>query len=635
MDAAAFMCVREATADLHGADGSGAPRAMKALSPAVANLSPIANSDQQGDPMSAGNRTVLAVIDSRKVTDRLGADNTVFAALKHFGIVCEVLDGGDYMGAIPEYIAPRALYVIAHDGAAEWLKPEVAARIADAVKHGAGLICFDRRIDEWPSELRGLLPADVTQQHAGSLQIAEHIGFVSHGHAPGEQLDLDQEIIILGMSPAEGWQPVVTTSDGRAVIACGDAGEGRVVLFGAGEQLYSEDVYGHVRGIDGLMWRSVVWAAAKPFPTRCIPPYVTARMDDCNGTWNAFDYVRVMNRYGIGPNLGLFIDEMGPTDWAAAKRLYGSGGADFSMHAFRDDFYLARPNYKPYALLPDKPDISNAGTQTAFEGLSVDHHTGLDLPVETIRRNFQRMDAAFAGAGIRHSRVLNAHFGEVGWPAVPLFLERGVDLPTNNTCFGQLYGNQPVWRPKPYAIRGRSGRYGLTIDRCPQHPGMTFVAMSVSHASRTHMGLDILSGRVPFVGESETPKLDDAAAAGIANIKLGLDALAYGVLFTHEERINVISLEDWEYVVDSIVKGLDGWEVEYAEREQVGVICKRLFDSALVRANMTEQGLHCVLCGQTDGPSPLTIWENDGEGCTRRVVEVDALEGYAEVQLGR
>jgi len=72
--------------------------------------------------MSAGNRSVLGIIDSRKLTDRLSSDHTVFAALKHFGIPCEVLDGGDYMGAVPEYIAPRALYIIAHDGAAEWLK---------------------------------------------------------------------------------------------------------------------------------------------------------------------------------------------------------------------------------------------------------------------------------------------------------------------------------------------------------------------------------------------------------------------------------------------------------------------------------------------------------------------------------
>ncbi|MHB8994881.1 MAG: hypothetical protein ACYC63_06505 [Armatimonadota bacterium] len=583
--------------------------------------------------MAAGNRTVLVVLDSRKVADRQTSDLTVFAALDHFGVAWEVLDSADYMGAIAAYVAPRALYVMAHDGAGEGLKPEQAQQIAQCVAEGAGLVSFDRRVQEWPAALRGLLPKETGSGRTGTLRFAETRSFITFGHAEGKDLELGKEIGTLTLPSDGGWQTLVSDGEGNSVLACGEAGKGRVVIFGTGNELYAEGVYGHVRGIDGLMWRSIVWAAAKPFPMRCVPPYVTARMDDCNGTYNAFDYVKVMNRYGIGPNLGLFTDEMGPTDWAAVKRLYDAGGADFSMHAFRDDFYMAMPNYKPYDVLPDKPDLSKGGTETLYEGLSMDHYTGLDLPAETIRRNFQRMDDAFAKAGIRHSRVLNAHFGEVGWQAVPLFLERGVDMPCNNSALGQLYSNQPVWRPRPYGFRGITGRHGLTIDRCPQHPGMTFIAMSVSHVGKTHMTTDILSGRVPFIGESEKPKLAEAAQAGADNIKIGLDALAYGLLFTHEERINAISLADWEGIVTSIVQKLDGWDVQYAEREYVGIICKRLLDSALVRANLTEQGLQCELCGQTDGPSPLTVWENDGDGCSRRVLDVDPINGYAAVTI--
>lgn len=580
--------------------------------------------------MSAGNRSVLVVLDSRREAERRPADQTVFAALDHFGVAWQVLDGGDYMSVQPGYITPRALYVIAHDGAAALLSAEAAREIADAVAGGAGLVSFDRRVQEWPEALRGLLPANPADTRVGMLRFALP-SFISFGHDEGEELEPGEEIAALTLPGDDRWQPLLTDAEGRSVIASASVGKGRVVVFGTGERLYAEGVYGHIRGIDGLMWRSLVWAAAKPFPMRCVPPFVTARMDDCNGTYGAFGYVDSMNRFGISPNLGLFIDEMGPTDWAAAKRLFDAGGADFSMHAFRDDFYMARPNYRPWAVLPDKPDLSDGGKHTLFEGLSMDHYTGLDLPAETVRSNFKRMDEAFARAGIRHSRVLNAHFGEVGWRAVPLFLERGVDLPCNNSALGQLYSNQPVWRPRPYGIRGRTGRHGLIIDRCPQHPGTTFVSISMAHVGKTHMTTDILSGRVPFLDEAETPKLDEAAQAGIANIKLGLDALAYGLLMTHEERINAISPEDWEHVVETIVRGLDGCDWQGAGREQVSVICRRLFDSALVRANLTERGLECELCGQTDGPSPLTVWENEGDGCIRRVTDVDAIEGYAQV----
>lgn len=584
--------------------------------------------------MAAGNRTVLVIIDSRKGAARRTADTTIFAALDHFGVAWEVLDGGDYMGALPAYVAPRALYLIAHDGAAEWLSEAAARQIADCVtREGAGLASFDRELAQWPAPLRELAGEGLGSARTGALRFADTPHFITTGHEPGEGVELFDEVELAVPVPAGDWNVHVTANGGDAVVYSRAVGAGRTVFFATGNALYDEGLYGHVRGLDGLLWRSLVWAAAKPFPMRCLPPYVTARMDDCNGTYSAFDYVRVMNRYGIGPNLGLFIDEMGPTDWAAAKRLHDAGGADFSMHAFRDDFYKARLDYRPYAVLADKPDLSDGGTQTLFEGLSLDHQTGLDLPAETLRRNWLRMDEAFARAGIRHSRVLNAHFGEVGFSAVPGFLARGVDMPCNNSALGQLYGNQPVWRPRPYGVRGATGRHGLTIDRCPQHPDFTIVAMNVSHAGKTHMTIDILSGRVPFIGESETPKLKEAAEAGSANIKLGLDALAWGLLFTHEERIDAISLPDWETVVEGVVAGLDGWEVQYAEREFVGIICKRLFDSRLVRANLTPDGLLCELCGRTDGPSPLTVWENEGDRCVRRVIDLDPIEGYALARI--
>lgn len=583
-------------------------------------------------PMAAGNRSILVVLDSRRRAAGVRADETVFAALDHFGVAWEVLEGGDYMSVPPGHIAPRAAYLLAHDGAGAWLSPPVASEIVEAVRQGAGLLSLDREVEAWPEPLRSLLPAELTRTQTTVLRFPSAPGFITFGHQQDKEVELLGELTVTCLPADEAWRPLAITGTGEAAMAARSLGEGRVVFLGTGDRLYSEDVYGHVRGLDGLLWRSIVWVAAKPFPMRCVPPYVTARMDDCNGTYCAFGYVDVMNRFGIRPNLGLFIDELGPTDWAAAKRLFDLGGADFSMHAFRDDFYKARSNYRPYAVLADKPDLSNGGRDTRFEGLSLDHVTGRELDDQTVARNFARMDEAFARAGIRHSRVLNAHYGEIGWRAVSGFLQRGVDFPCNNSVIGQLYGNQPVWRPRPYGLRGATGRAGLVIDRAPGHPGLTFIEMSVAHVGSTHMTTDILSGLVPFLGESDYPRVGDAAARGLANVTLGLDALAFGAIMTHEERIDAISPEDWETIITSIVHGLEGWDVEYAGREYVSVICKRLFDSRLVHADFSGGTLCCGLGGRTDGSSPLTVWENEGEDCVRRVVDVDGFEGFTTVK---
>jgi len=581
--------------------------------------------------MPAGNRSVLVIVDSRRVGARRDSEQTVFAALEHFGVAWEVLECADYMSVPPGYLAPRGAYVLAHDGAGAGVKPELAQQIAEGVAEGAGLLSFDREIEAWPPALRDIAPRVVGKRDVQSVRVGERGSFITFGHEPGEAVELSAPIGVSVLGADKAWELLVGSADAEVLAVRGSVGQGRVVVFGTGERLWDEAVYGHARGIDGLMWRSLVWCAAKPFPMRCIPPYVSARMDDCNGTYGALAYVDVLNRHGISPNLGLFIDEMGPTDWAAAKRLYDQGGADFSMHAFRDDFYMARPDYKPYAVLADKPDLSNGGKETRFEGLSLCHITGRDLPDATVRRNFGRMDEAFSRAGIRHSHIINAHFGEVGWPAIPLFLERGADTSCNNSVFGQLYGNQPVWCPRPYAARGLSGRYGLAIDRCPYHPAMTVVSSMPSHTAATHMAGDILSGRVPFLGEAERPMLAEASAQGIRNVRLALDSLAFGVIMTHEERINAISPADWETVIEGIVRGVEDWEPQYTAREQISIICRRLLDTRLVRAELTEEGLLCELVGASDGPSPLTVWENEGESCYRREAYIDPVQGFAQV----
>ena len=100
---------------------------------------------------------------------------------------------------------------------------------------------------------------------------------------------------------------------------------------------------------------------------------------------------------------------------------------------------------------------------------------------------------------------------------------------------------------------------------------------------------------------------------------------------THEERIDAISPAAWERVVSSVHRAVEPWGVEFGSREAIGAVCQRLFDSALVHASVTDAGLGCELCGRTDGPSPLTVWGNDGDGCRRRVVDVAAFDGFADV----
>ncbi|MBN2452270.1 MAG: hypothetical protein JXR77_17930 [Lentisphaeria bacterium] len=582
--------------------------------------------------MATGNRSVLVILDSRRVAERRGADLTVCAALDHFGVAWEVLDSGDYWSIARPHVSDRAAFLLAHDGAGAGLRPEQAAWIGEAVRAGAGLLSFDRDTGNWPDGIRELAPAASGSCTLRDIGFPEHRHPVTAGHAPGETVTLPGETTAVCFDP-DGATVPARAGNGVPALVILQRGKGRCLFFAVGNTLYDDMVLGHTRGLDGLFWRGLAWVAVKPFPMRCIPPYVSARMDDCNGTYSSFRYVRCMNRHGVRPNLGLFLDELGPTDWDAAARLHRQGGADFSMHAFRDDLYKASPKWQPFQPLADKPDLSRGGTHVRFEGLGVDHASGRDLDDATVRANFARVDAAFARAGIRHSRVLNAHFGEIGLSSLPLFLERGWDLPCNNSVAGQLYGSQPVWRPRPYGLRAVNGRYGLVIDRLPQHPAFLSVGFSASHLGRTHMTSDVLSGHTPFLGEAAEVRMGDAIRRGVANVRVGLDSLAFGVIMTHEQRIHAIALPQWETIFDGIMAGLADLDPLPESREQISLVCRRLFGTRLSFAHAGPDGLLCEITGVADGPSPLTVWTDDGATLSARRTEIPAVNSFLRLTV--
>ncbi len=592
------------------------------------------------------NQTALVVVDSRRAADRRLAETAVFAALDHFGVPWNVYELGspeaasdfapttprDPMappaarGAAERYAGDRALVILAHDGAGR-MPAGMARVVAAAVRAGAGLVSFDRRLDDWPASLRALAPADLSAGRADRLIVDDRANpFLVLPHAPGEELALQRPIQVI-TARAVDTTPVLRTPDGRAAVWTRMAGAGRVVLCGCGAWLFDEAVLGHGRGISGLMWRALVWAARKPFATRGMPPFLTARFDDCTGSYDAFGYVRPLNAIGIRPNLGLFLDELGEADWRAAGALSRRGGADFSMHAFRDDLLWHDPGWSPCRPMRRKPRFARG----AYAGLTMDHWTGAARSAAALARGFAAMDRAFARHGLRHSRILNSHFAEVSFPALPRFLARGVDILVNNGVSGQLYGNQPVWRPRPFALRGPAGSHPLVIDDSPDHTGAFCAGVAAPTTAAASMEGDILWGHTPFLKEHRRVDVGRAAARAIRNMEWALDAMAWGMLVAHEQRVACVPPNDWRRLVDAVARHWRGRDIQFAGREEVASVTHRLFHSRLVGARLERGGLTADLTGQTDGPSPLTVWHNEGRGCRRVIHTVPPIAGYRRV----
>ena len=94
---------------------------------------------------------------------------------------------------------------------------------------------------------------------------------------------------------------------------------------------------GPVSGMDDLVWRSIVWAARKPFVLQGLPPFVTFRVDDVVGPYT---WVSTAISHGFKPWAGIFLDSV--TNVPTLKTLVDSGNMTVSIHArsYTDFFYL-------------------------------------------------------------------------------------------------------------------------------------------------------------------------------------------------------------------------------------------------------------------------------------------------------
>jgi hypothetical protein len=88
-------------------------------------------------------------------------------------------------------------------------------------------------------------------------------------------------------------------------------------------------------GLDDLVWRSIVWAARKPFVMQGMPPFVTMSIDDVTGPT---DWIHIANEVGIKPWVGVFLNDMSPAESADLAALSQAGSATIGIHAFTDPY---------------------------------------------------------------------------------------------------------------------------------------------------------------------------------------------------------------------------------------------------------------------------------------------------------
>ena len=123
-----------------------------------------------------------------------------------------------------------------------------------------------------------------------------------------------------------------------------------------------------VYGLDDLVWRSIVWAARKPFVMQGLPNFLTMRVDDESGP---FGWIEIANEFDIKPWAGLFYYNVDDAEATQLSALVNSGNATAAVHAKTGAFFYYDHGSGDF---PDAEIVANFAHATAWHA---DHNIPL------------------------------------------------------------------------------------------------------------------------------------------------------------------------------------------------------------------------------------------------------------------
>ncbi|MEA2142322.1 MAG: hypothetical protein QOI64_752 [Solirubrobacteraceae bacterium] len=554
---------------------------------------------------------IVAVVVDRRRSEYLLARTTILPALHHWGVPHTVLDLAD--GSVAERLGRAGVVLLAQ----EYLGEPLAAELPALVEHtraGAGLVNLDHALHTYP---RGYLEAigasrDPVEISVEAAIVADTAHAITHGCEPGYAPRLKQPLPSVRAGVALD-DALLVDDDGEALVAAGALGSGRIVQWSLSPKLWNERYLGFAHGIDGLVWRSIVWSGPKPFGLNAMPPYVRFRFDDCNGHWQE------------------------PADLAFAEVLAGRGHVPsicFCLRALTDDGAAhaaalqraGRIDLAPHTLAP----------ATSFFYGDADG----EYSPERFRDLFGELDDAQRRWGVEWSQILSDHEHEWSRHAVPYLRERGIRFKMNILLPGERWTDPHIdWRPAPF------GSMSYALDHLPGDLSDFFVVFNHHHSfdsARVYQDHEhFIYHRPGGFGRQKWDFLNglvrgpDARAKDLAAVvdrivehtRLGLDALFFGGSISHSHFTRHLGTGEWEEILDRADARLAGVEQIPVSYDEIATYAEAKAGTRLTGARRDGDRLRLELEGSSARSLSLSVFDEQDGALVRREAPVEPFEG--------
>ena len=397
------------------------------------------------------------------------------------------------------------------------LDTDEQTNITDAVNAGTGLINFDNDLSADGTTSRYDFIHDIFNFGYQSAPSGSGVLFTSAAgshwitarHQSGELIGTGS-MTLAGIT-LPGDATLLATTSGAPFLAVRNSGQGHAVQWGTYNWM-SVSVKGPIYGLDDLVWRSIAWAARKPFIMQGMPPFLTMRVDDESGP---FDWVHVANEVGIKPWAGVFFSNIDETEAADLSSLVNAGQATTAIHAFDGSWF--------YWAQSDTQIAANFVTGTQW-------HTSHNIPI---------------------SKYVLPHYYQFGSNAFAGLANWGVECVGTQQDPDQGYG-------APWIMSGPYRKYetGSSSSAIPQYAAdyMTIPG----HPEFNDRFFNLVTEIKDDQGYEWYPNNDVQATIGhgVLETKRALDSMALATLFTHDQSISGISMENWRAELQGITAAL-------------------------------------------------------------------------------
>ncbi len=601
------------------------------------------------DTSSTSDVIVLLNSNSSEVSKGL---EKMIPYLDHFGVSFTAVDlSKDPVPSNPE---KSVLVIVSHPqltGNDKDLQGRLDKFLDHCSSSGTGILSFDPLL---PSLLLSSSKDEPGMDpDVGELKFAEQEHYITEYHQAGEIQDLFGYMSVPKMNSKNA--TVLISGNNHPLLVVNADKPGKIIQWTSQDWMYYS-ILGPLGGMDDCLWKSIVWAARKPFTMQALPRIATMRVDDVAGSgrqqWDETPlyWVKTVNKYGFKPWLGLFNYNLSPEAIEELKELVNNGLATASPHAFgrppRPESSMEYfESYYKYQMVPGHfipeyyyPDALPYLSDYYDEFIYYDHNNRKPWPDSIAKIALAANDKWYQEVGpLPMSTYFVPHWGELGSNVISHVANKW-------KCeFTIIGGNLGKYWSDPSSVSTYHGPFGLydepVIGR-PKEDAQTarasYVADFVELAGEEFFIFGSTISDITGYDLNPDNNVEATAERGIETLSRGLEGKALAVLFTHEtDYIFRIEPENWDQIFSRISQGISKYNPEYLDTDKA-LFLVRAFQTSDIRDSHYDAAtgkLSINMSGNTDVPTSCFVYTEEDGKITERLVKVPAFENETAVEI--